>query len=172
MKRLTLKYLGVGAIILLVPGCFLLSHCCSDKCDGNPKNCFTQQKSKGTMETTCTHCGNSTCDINCSAKGHNDSIKPLEGCSLNYTEQDERLKDIRKKIFSKSINNKELKNGIELTFQEPMEFNDTLIEFIKFERGCCKDISFDLHFEPQDGPIVLTMSGSSDIKKMVGIGAE
>lgn len=169
MKRLTLKYLGIGAMILLVPGCFLLSHCCSEKCNNTFKSCSTNQKSKQTMEITCSQCGNSTCDINCSAKGHNDSTKTLDGCSLNSSQQNERLEEIRKEIFSKSIKSKEIKNGMEFTFQEPLEFADTLIEFIKFERGCCKDILFDLYFEPKNGPIILTMTESSDIKKMVGI---
>lgn len=152
----------------ILPFSILICSCCTS-CS-NIKNCCTSDSKKMKTETnTCSHCGNTSCDANCSANKTQlrDSIGAISSCSLNPEVQSTRFVEIKKEIFSKSIHNKELKDGMEFTFQEPKEFNNTLLEFIEFERGCCKDFTFSLHFEPRNGPVTLRMTGSEEITKIL-----
>ncbi len=120
------------------------------------------------MNKTCNHCGNTTCNKDCSANERElkDSAKSIKSCSLNSKEQLDRFAVIKRDLFSKSIRIKKLKDGIVFTFQESDVFTKSLLEFIEFERGCCKDFTFALHFEPRNGPVRLRMTGSSEIKEM------
>ncbi len=159
--KIYMKKLIQKIVCILLPASLILYSCCGSK------SCSSNTNTK--MEAKCNHCGNTTCDINCSASGKElkDSIKSISSCSLDSEAQSKRFIEIKKEIFSKSIRNKELKDGMEFTFQEPKEFNQTLLEFIEFERGCCKDFTFALHFEPRNGAVTLRMTGSSEIKEMI-----
>lgn len=51
----------------------------------------------------------------------------------------------------------ELPDGFECRF--PSTWGARLLELIEKERACCSSLAFELHFEPESGPILLRCRG-------------
>lgn len=91
--------------------------------------------------------------------------KLIPSCTLSSEEMMERAEQLRATIFKKIVSVNELRDGYDFTFNEPGEFASQLVDFINFERSCCRYFTFALEFEPDKGPIHLQVKGSKEIKK-------
>jgi hypothetical protein len=130
-------------------------------------------KSKAKMaEATCSHCGKTTCDKNCTsnsiAKDTAVQNKTLPSCNLSETELAERGETLSKTIFSKAKSIKPLKDGYDIVFNEPKEFSNELLEMVNFERSCCSDFTWALVFEPDNKATHLQVYGSKKVKEEMG----
>lgn len=120
----------------------------------------------------CPHCGANTCDSSCSSNPQNQAInegqrlkKLIPSCHLSDAAIVERKADLEKSgIFSKVINIKELPNGYDFIFDGRKMDPHDLLNYISFERGCCSSFSFALEFEPNLGPIHMSVFGSKTVK--------
>ncbi len=76
-----------------------------------------------------------------------------------------RREMLREGIFSKVKSVEAMSTGYQLTFNEPIEFSNELLEFVNFERDCCAGFTFALVFEPNNKASHLQLYGSKEIKE-------
>lgn len=62
---------------------------------------------------------------------------------------------------------KELEQGYTLRFAGNAERTQELLQFITQERACCPFFTFELRFEPQNGPVWLSLSGPDGTKGFI-----
>jgi len=93
-------------------------------------------------------------------------------CNLSARELNERRVDVQATMQG-LCEVKELGDGYALQFPGTSDWAQTLLQLIIQERACCPFFSFELHFEPQEGPISLHLRGpegtKSFIQEMIGI---
>jgi hypothetical protein len=61
----------------------------------------------------------------------------------------------------------ELEDGYAFQFPGEPEWIERVVTFIAEERKCCPFFTFELHYEPNLGPIWLHLRGSSEIKAIL-----
>ena len=61
----------------------------------------------------------------------------------------------------------ELEDGYALQFPGESEWIQRVVTFIAEERECCPFFTFELHYEPNLGPIWLRLRGSAEIKALL-----
>jgi len=61
----------------------------------------------------------------------------------------------------------ELEDGYAFQFPGESEWIQRVVRFVAEERACCPFFTFELHFEPNLGPIWLRLRGSAEIKDML-----
>ena len=61
----------------------------------------------------------------------------------------------------------ELEDGYAFKFDASSITGTQLLEFIEAERECCPFFTFELIFEPHDGPRWLRLRGSAEIKTFI-----
>jgi hypothetical protein len=88
-------------------------------------------------------------------------------CMLSEAEQAIREEELAKEIFSNCQEVAELVDGYAFRFPGDREWATKLLEFIAFERKCCQFFTFELAFEPQEGPIWLRLTGPEGVKSFV-----
>ena len=81
-------------------------------------------------------------------------------CTLTEAEQRERGEDIRP-LLSTTDEVCELDDGYAFRFPATTETATALLDFALFERRCCAFLSFELLFEPGQGPLWLQIRGSA-----------
>jgi hypothetical protein len=62
---------------------------------------------------------------------------------------------------------KELEDGYAFQFPGESEWIQRVVTFVAEERECCPFFTFELHYEPNLGPIWLRLRGSAEIKAML-----
>lgn len=89
-------------------------------------------------------------------------------CKLTDKDQIKRMNELHQTLFKKVSHAVEHPNSYELVFEKAdTTIASDLVEFIKFERQCCPWLVFRLTFQPEEGPISLTMGDSEETKQMV-----
>ncbi len=88
-------------------------------------------------------------------------------CKLSEAEQAIREEELAGDIFSNCQEVAELGDGYAFKFPGDGEWPAKLIEFIGFERECCPFFTFELVFEPQEGPVWLRLRGPEGTKAFV-----
>jgi hypothetical protein len=88
-------------------------------------------------------------------------------CKLSEAEQALREEELAKDIFSNCQEVAELGDGYAFRFPSDQEWAAKLVEFIGFERKCCPFFTFELAFEPQEGPMWLRLKGPEGVKSLV-----
>ena len=61
----------------------------------------------------------------------------------------------------------ELEDGYAFQFPGGPEWIQKLVSFVAEERECCPFFTFELHYEPNLGPIWLRLRGSAEIKALL-----
>jgi hypothetical protein len=87
-------------------------------------------------------------------------------CTLSDSEQMTRnteLDDLFKHVQQVT----ELAEGYALRFPGSDTWANTLVQFIAFERACCPFFTFELVFEPKQGPIWLHLCGPEGVKAII-----
>ena len=89
--------------------------------------------------------------------------KPPIACQLSPGKYGRRIEDIED-LFSSHTEIRELDDGYAFQFPGDADWAAKLLDFINAERECCQFFTFDLSFEPNQGPIWLRVRGSTEIK--------
>jgi hypothetical protein len=94
----------------------------------------------------------------------NNSI-PL-ACTLSADQLPQRQQVIQA-LFQRLIETRELDQGFEFIFPGEEQMISELADFIRFERNCCRFLSFELRFEPEQGPLHLRILGTQEAKPII-----
>jgi hypothetical protein len=87
-------------------------------------------------------------------------------CLLSPEQRAIRDDEIRE-VFTSFQQVQELTDGYSFQYPSEATWADKLLHFILEERKCCPFFSFELTFEPAQGPIWLSMRGQDGVKSMI-----
>lgn len=87
-------------------------------------------------------------------------------CILPGEEQSSRAEE-GTQLFESVQQIKELPDGFTFSFPGENECVDKVLEFVRAERACCPFFTFELTFEPGQGPIWLTLRGPEGTKDFI-----
>jgi hypothetical protein len=62
---------------------------------------------------------------------------------------------------------RELEDGYAFQFPGEAQWMQRVVTFVAEERACCPFFTFELHYEPNLGPIWLHLRGSAQIKELL-----
>lgn len=92
---------------------------------------------------------------------------PCLACNLVGPEFAERKEAITRDLFAHADRVDELPDGFGFRFPAADPWAAKAIEFIAAEKRCCPFFTFELAFEPDDGPLWLRLRGSEAVKAFV-----
>ncbi len=92
---------------------------------------------------------------------------PCLACNLVGREFAERKETIARDLFAHVERVEELPDGFGFRFPAAEPWAARALEFIAAEKLCCPFFTFELAFEPNDGPLWLRLRGSEEIKAFV-----
>ncbi|MGI8644621.1 MAG: hypothetical protein ACR2LS_10985 [Thermomicrobiales bacterium] len=95
-----------------------------------------------------------------------DSDSPV-ACNLLGREFAERKEAISRELFAHAEFVQELPDGYAFRFAGADPWAAKMLEFINSERQCCPFFTFEISFEPNDGPVWLRLRGSDAVKEFV-----
>ena len=87
-------------------------------------------------------------------------------CQLSEEGFGERMEVVRE-LYHGALSTEELQDGYELTYPGSDEWAEKLSDFILSERRCCPFFVFELKFEPDRGPIRLSIRGGEGVKEFL-----
>ena len=93
--------------------------------------------------------------------------EPCLACNLIGREFAERKEAIGRDLFAHADAVEELADGFGFRFPAAEPWAARALDFIAVERQCCPFFTFELVFEPDDGPLWLRLRGSEAIKAFV-----
>jgi hypothetical protein len=97
-----------------------------------------------------------------------DVIKQAEiACKLLGAEFHERRQAITRDLFAHAGHVEELTDGFAYQFSSTDPWPAKVLEFVAVERQCCPFFTFEIVFEPNDGPLWLRLRGSAEIKRFI-----
>ncbi len=87
-------------------------------------------------------------------------------CQLSDEGFGERM-DVVRDLYGGVVSTEELPDGYRLTYPGSDEWAKKLSDFIRSERDCCPFFVFELRFEPDRGPIRLSIRGGEEVKEFL-----
>jgi len=88
-------------------------------------------------------------------------------CTLSDPDQARRRDEITHTLFNERQETRQLPDGYALRFPGEETWALRLLTFIAVERACCPFFTFELIFEPQQGPLWLHVRGPAGTKELV-----
>ena len=88
-------------------------------------------------------------------------------CNLLRRDFAERKEAITRDLFAHADGIEELPDGYGFRFPVADPWAAKALDFIAAEKQCCPFFTFELAFEPNDGPLWLRLRGSAEIKAFV-----
>lgn len=88
-------------------------------------------------------------------------------CKMTEKEQRERAQTLRKELFSKVQDVKELEDGYALKLPGEDAMIDKVHEHVKIEKKCCPFFEFEITMKPDQGPVWLKFKGGKQVKEML-----
>jgi hypothetical protein len=88
-------------------------------------------------------------------------------CSLSDEDLRRRREALASDIYKNFEQVDELPDGYAFRYPGGEEWASRLLEFITFERACCPFITFELSFEPAQGPLWLRLRGAAGVKEFI-----
>jgi hypothetical protein len=104
--------------------------------------------------------------INMRAQTTNENAIPIV-CSLSEQDKIKRGEELDGGIYKNIQQVQELPDGYAFRYPGDSEWAIKLMEFIVFERACCRFFTFELTFEPNQGPIWLRLRGGPGVKEFI-----
>jgi hypothetical protein len=89
------------------------------------------------------------------------------GCLLSEREQAIRADELGRDLFRHVEAVAELTDGYAYRFPAGKPWAEKVIAFVGFERRCCPFATYELAFEPHQGPVWLRVRGSAAVKQFV-----
>jgi hypothetical protein len=98
-----------------------------------------------------------------------DQMMPENPVACNLSQEDlaRRRDEIVVPLFSARQEAQELPDGYALRFPGDEVWATRLLALIALERSCCPFFTFELVFEPQQGPLWLCLRGPTGTKEVV-----
>src|SRR5204863_6170421 len=96
----------------------------------------------------------------------NENALPIV-CSLSEQDLIKRREELDGGIYKNIQQVQELPDGYAFRYPGNNEWATRLMEFIVFERACCRFFTFELSFEPDQGPIWLRLRGGEAVKEFI-----
>jgi hypothetical protein len=87
-------------------------------------------------------------------------------CTLSAQDYTARTIEIEE-LMQRAVETRELVDGYALKFAGSADQARDLLQFIIQERACCPFFTFELDFEPQEGPIWLSLRGPEGTKGFI-----
>jgi len=91
----------------------------------------------------------------------------VAACKLTDKEQVKRAQKLRKELFAKVQDVKELEDGYGLKLPKNNDMMDKINKHIKIEKECCPFFEFEITIKPDEGPIWLKFKGGKQVKEML-----
>jgi hypothetical protein len=88
-------------------------------------------------------------------------------CLLDEADLARREEEIATEIFTGVRSIEELADGYAFEFPADMAVADRIVEFVAVERRCCPFFTFELVFQPDNGPIWLRLRGPDGAKAVI-----
>jgi hypothetical protein len=88
-------------------------------------------------------------------------------CTLSAEELNVRREEITRNVLGGVQEVVELPDGYAVRFPGDAGWAEKLLAFIVGERACCAFFTFELVFEPQQGPLWLRLRGPEGTKEVV-----
>ena len=88
-------------------------------------------------------------------------------CSLPENQQIDRMEEIHTEISAGIQETVELQDGYEFRFPGDDEWLEKLAQFVRFERECCRFLTFEITSDPDKGPIRLRLRGPAGAKDFI-----
>jgi len=88
-------------------------------------------------------------------------------CKLLGPEFAERKEAITQDLFTHAERVDELPDGFAYQFPASDPWPAKVLEFVAAERQCCPFFTFEMVFEPNEGPLWLRLRGSEEIKAFI-----
>lgn len=88
-------------------------------------------------------------------------------CSLDPSALERRRSGLLTDLIRRAARREECPDGLELRFSPDDDVLALLAHVIEAERRCCRFLRFDLHVEPNLGPITLRLSGPSGTREFL-----
>jgi hypothetical protein len=88
-------------------------------------------------------------------------------CRLTQPAKARRLANLRENLFASVMRARETDDGFAFSFSNSAAVVDQLQHLVAFERACCPFLTFELRFPPEPQPIILQLSGNTEIKAFV-----
>lgn len=88
-------------------------------------------------------------------------------CNLDPETQAERQQEFTDRLFQHVHSIEELGDGYAYRFPGDDEIVAELTRYVLVERDCCPFFTFDLRFEPDQGPVTLRLRGPEGTKEFL-----
>ena len=88
-------------------------------------------------------------------------------CTLSADSLQTRKENELLQLFQKALQIESVENGYSFQFPGDKVMAQQLFAFIQVERECCAFFQFNMEFEPQNGPIWLTLTGAEGVKAFI-----
>jgi hypothetical protein len=88
-------------------------------------------------------------------------------CKLLGSDFAARKEAITRDLFANAERVDELPDGFAYQFPAGDPWPAKVLEFVAAERQCCPFFTFEIIFEPNDGPLRLRLRGSEEIKAFI-----
>ena len=85
-------------------------------------------------------------------------------CQMSPEAQRARQKELDEGLFDGYEEILELEDGYAFRFPGTSDWMDRIVAFISVERVCCPFFTFEMHFEPDQGPVWLHLRGPEGTK--------
>ena len=95
--------------------------------------------------------------------------QPIIACTLVDAAFVARKEAIRASLLDYLQESRELEDGYAFRFDANAVRAAQLFDFIEAERECCPFFTFELIFEPENGPVWLRLRGSDEIKRFIEV---
>jgi hypothetical protein len=107
-----------------------------------------------------------------SEQGNQLSEETYIACNLLGREFAERIEAISRDLFAHADWVEELSDGVGYRFPAAEPWAAKVFEFIAAEKQCCPFFTFEVVFEPNNGPLWLRLRGSKEVREFVLAGLD
>jgi len=88
-------------------------------------------------------------------------------CSLSAPEKTARVNAFAEHLFTGVDRVEELPDGFAFRFPKSEPWLGDVLELVKLERACCPFLTFEICFEPAEGPLWLRLRGGDGTKEFI-----
>jgi hypothetical protein len=94
---------------------------------------------------------------------------PFHACNLNAFTVDERIRytALSEELHNAIVEKRELDEGFAFRISHSQLPPSGIVEWIALEQKCCPFATFELRFEPDQGPVWLHLSGGRTVKNII-----
>lgn len=88
-------------------------------------------------------------------------------CTLSSAALQARREGLLSRLIQRTVDRQQLRNGYRFEFAATAEMVPMIARVIDAERQCCRFLQFQLTVQPDDGPIVLELTGPPGTQEFI-----